>query len=170
VRGRVARDHQPWLLFAQTVADYARLAEGERRGEPQQPAVEAFGLPEVADREEDVVDAAHVDHLLEYLLIVVDTIASNIDLHYLRWTTTVQDYSGGQGMWINGNGSFAGFLPTYAERNNASDQVSAIYVTGSVPDTTAPEVDAVDPWERLRVGRVAPLSRRTSRSRWTPPR
>lgn len=51
-------------------------------------------------------------------------------------------------MWINDNGSFAGFLPSYPDfRNNASDQVIAIYVTAPVSDTTAPEVDAVDPAE-----------------------
>ena len=75
--------------------------------------------------------------------IVMDTIVSNTDLHFLRWTTTLQDYSGGQGMWINGNGSFVSFLPAKPERDNASDQVFAIYVT--VQDTTAPRVDATSP-------------------------
>jgi hypothetical protein len=79
--------------------------------------------------------------------IVMDTIASNTDLHFLRWTTTLQEYSDGQGMWINDNGSFGSFLPSYPERNNASDQVFAVYVTAPVSDTTAPEVDAVDPAE-----------------------
>ncbi len=75
--------------------------------------------------------------------IVLDTIASNTNLHFLRWTTILQDYSGGQGMWINDDGSFAGFLPARPERDNVSDQVFAIYVT--IPDTNAPTVDAVSP-------------------------
>jgi hypothetical protein len=69
--------------------------------------------------------------------IVIDTIAPDAPLHLLRWTTILQDYSGGQGMWINDNGSFAGFLPARPERDNVSDQVFATYVTP--PDTTPPD-------------------------------
>jgi Bacterial Ig-like domain len=78
--------------------------------------------------------------------IVMDTIAPNTNLHFLRWTTTLQDYSGGQGMWINDNGSFVGLLPAYPQfRNNASDQVFAIYLAPVAPDTTAPEVSWTSP-------------------------
>jgi hypothetical protein len=72
--------------------------------------------------------------------IVLDTIAPDEPLHFLRWTTTVQEYDGGQGMWIRDNGTFISFLP---QNVNASDQVFAVYVT--TPDTTPPEVSGTEP-------------------------
>ena len=69
----------------------------------------------------------------EQYAIVLDAIASDTQFYVVRWTTTLQEYSGGQGMWVNDNGSFGGFLP---ERGNASDQVFATYVT--LPGPTGP--------------------------------
>jgi HYR domain len=73
--------------------------------------------------------------------IVMDTIASSTNTPFLRWTTILQDYSGGQGMWINAfNGSFASFLPAQPDRDNVSDQVFAIYVTDNAsPVLTLPD-------------------------------
>jgi hypothetical protein len=73
----------------------------------------------------------------ERYAIVIDAIGPDYPYPYLRWTTTLQEYDGGQGMWIREDGSFVSFLST---RGNASDQVFAIYL--KVPDTTAPTTTA----------------------------
>jgi len=76
----------------------------------------------------------------ERYAIVIDAIAPDFPRAVLRWTTTLQNYEGGQGMWIWNDGSFFSFLPAYPQRGNASDQVFAVYL--KPPDATAPTTTA----------------------------
>ena len=68
--------------------------------------------------------------------IVLDAIAPNTPFYVVRWTTVLGDYAGGQGMWIDDNGRFAGYLP------GADSQLFAIYVTTADQETTAPTTTA----------------------------
>jgi hypothetical protein len=77
----------------------------------------------------------------ERYAIVIDTIAPDSPLHLVRWTTTLQEYDGGQGMWINDAGGFVGFLPAQPERDNVSDQVFAIYITPPGPTGPTSKAD-----------------------------